>query len=113
MKNFIQEGDEFAVTLTAAVVAGDVTLDGVLPAVAFSDGAIGDLTTAKSNGVFRLTTDGTSTFAVGAAVYWDPLANVATDVPTATTATNVDIGLAFAAVTAGASVEVLLNGLPA
>lgn len=109
-RNYLEEGDEIAITAGAAYSAGDVNVtDGPYPGVMLQDVAIGGSGTLKINGVWSLPKLSTDTFAVGATVYWDASAKECT----VTATSNTDIGKAFVAGASGdVKLAVLLNGLP-
>lgn len=109
MKTYIQPGH--AVTLSApfAVVAGDGLLVGSLFGIAMHDAASGAEVETQLTGVVDMAKAASQAWSVGAKVYWDNTAKVAT-----TTATNNTlIGVALLAVgnTAGETIgRVRLNG---
>ena len=109
MKTYIQPGH--AVTLAApyAVLSGDGLLVGSLFGIATHDAASGAEVETQLTGVVDMAKAASQAWTVGAKVYWDNTAKVAT-----TTATNNTlIGVALLAVgnTAGETIgRVRLNG---
>lgn len=105
MKNFISSGDQLTVAMPYAVTAGGGVKVGSLFGVAagtYDNGADGVI---SLKGVYDLAKD-TSTFAVGAAVYW----NDTTKVVTSTSSGNTLVGVATkAALTGDATARLLLK----
>ncbi|MBI1265422.1 MAG: DUF2190 family protein [Alphaproteobacteria bacterium] len=103
MRNYIQPGDTLTIPAPAAVASGGVVIAGALKGIAAGDAAPGASVDVSTRGVFELPKVGANEFAVGAAVYWDADAELATSVST----DNTEIGFAVAAAGAGsASVRV-------
>src|SRR5688572_29570856 len=112
MKNYVQPGDTVEVTIPAGGVAsGAGVLVGTLFGVAAATYAAGVAGQVKTTGVFDLAknTGGGSAWTVGAKIYWDNTAKLATITATA----NTFIGHALAAAADGAAVgRVRLHGAP-
>ncbi|MDF2140853.1 DUF2190 family protein [Paenirhodobacter sp. CAU 1674] len=107
MKNYVQGGDLIAVTAAAAVASGAGVKIGSLFGVAQNTAAIGDSLVLVTTGVIDLAKAGSEAWTVGADIYWDDTAKVAT-----TTATdNTKVGVAVAAAgAADATGRLRLNG---
>lgn len=71
MKNLKAKGDMINVTLTAAVVAGQVLVIGSLIGVASIDGEIGDVVPFAVEGVFAIPKNDAAVIAQGDSVVWD------------------------------------------
>lgn len=98
MKNYVQAGENLAITAAANVTAGKVVVVGTnLFGVANSTVTSGDLVTIVTSGVFDLTkVSGSSTsIAAGALVYWDATNGVVTT--SATSNTKIGCAVALAA----------------
>lgn len=109
MKNYIQPGDRITVTAAAAASSGDGVLVGSLFGIAFGDAGIGDTLTLATTGVFRMPKPSTDVLTVGAPVYWDDSAGLAT--ADDDTGNNPLIGVAVtAAGNPSSAVNVRLNG---
>ncbi|MBI1649870.1 DUF2190 family protein [Hyphomicrobium sulfonivorans] len=93
MKNFIQPGDVVTVTAPANVASGSGVLVGTLFGVAAFSALADAEVEIKTTGVFELPKTAAQAWDVGAAIYWDGAAGVATTVAT----DNVPIGKALAA----------------
>lgn len=108
MKNFIQPGDNLTIPAPYAVLAGGVVIVAAIIGIAAGSAASGAPVDVATSGVFELPKVGADAFTLGAAVYWDAAAKLAT---TTSTGGNVKIGVAVAA--AGATtpaVRVRLSG---
>lgn len=77
---FIQDGECIDFTPVAAVAAGDVVVQGDLVGVAKRDIPANTPGSLAVTGVFDFTKLAAFVLAVGALVYWDDAANVATNV---------------------------------
>ncbi len=109
MKSYVQPGDRITLTAAAAASSGDGVLVGSLFGIAFGDAEIGDTLTLSTTGVFEMAKVSTDVLAVGAAVYWDDSAGLATSDDD--TGSNPKIGVAVtAAGNPSSSVRVRLNG---
>lgn len=107
MRNFIQAGSNITIPAPAIVASGDVVIAGAIIGIAAGAAAIGDSLDLVTTGVFELPKVGANAFTLGAAVYWDDTANLATVTDTG----NTKIGVAVAAAGAGAAaVKVRLSG---
>lgn len=100
MKNYIQPGDQMTVTAPATVASGAGVLVGSLFGVAVHDAASGSAVEIATTGVFDLAKAGSQAWTVGARIYWDDSAKVATTAAAA--GANKLIGVAAAAVGSGA-----------
>ena len=111
MKTFIQPGDTVTITAPANVAAGQLVRVGVLAGVAVTTALSGQPVEILTNGVVDVTKVGSQAWTVGAAIY-----GTGTNTLTATTATtagNILLGVAVAAVGAGAGEttgRIRLNG---
>lgn len=111
--NFIQPGDLLTVPAPADVDSGEGVRVGVLFGVAQHDAVSGAQVTIATTGVHSLPKAPSQAWTVGAAVYWDHDAADGAVATTATTAGNILIGVAVAAVGSGAGEivgKVRLNG---
>ncbi|WP_145104527.1 DUF2190 family protein [Cereibacter sediminicola] len=107
MKNFVQPGNTVTIPAPYAVLSGQGVKSGLIFGVACGDAAEAADVDVQTVGVFDLAKVGTDTFALGAAVYWDATAQLAT----ATATGNSKIGAALeAASNTAATVRVRLNG---
>lgn len=107
MKNQVQDGDVITVTAPYAVTSGQGCQVGTaLFGIASGDAANGATLELQMEGVYDVTALSTDTAAVGDLLYWDN-----TNKRLTTTATsNLKVGVAVAAKTAGATtVRILLN----
>jgi predicted RecA/RadA family phage recombinase len=106
MKNFVQKGDSLDVILAATTVSGQAFLFGTMLVVAQVAGAIADVITVKTEGVFDLP-KAVGAITAGAVLYWDDTAkNVTT---TSNSGANLKCGYATkAALSADATVNVYL-----
>jgi predicted RecA/RadA family phage recombinase len=101
MKNFVQPGNQVSVPVPYAggVAAGQGVLVGSLFGVAVNAAAQNAPVEIAVEGVVNLAKAGSQAWTVGALVYWDNTNRVATT----TASTNKLIGVALAAVGAGAN----------
>jgi len=109
VKNFIAIGNVITVAAPAAVNSGDLVLVGTMFGVAARDAASGEQVELNTGGVYDLPKAASQAWTVGAKVYWDNTAKVATT----TTSGNTLIGVATVAVdgAAGSTIgRVRLNG---
>ncbi|MFE3838754.1 DUF2190 family protein [Pseudogemmobacter sonorensis] len=121
MKNYIQKGDTLTIPAPAAVESGFPVIAGAIVGIASGDAASGAPVDVATVGVFELPKVAANTFAVGAAVYWDDEAELATSTATdntklsvavaAAATDNTKLGVAVAAAAAStATVAVRLSG---
>lgn len=82
MRNYVQPGDVVTVPAPAAVASGDGVLVGGLFGIAGTDAASGDLVEIKLVGVYDMPKTSAQAWTVGADIYWDDGAGVATTVST-------------------------------
>lgn len=107
MKNYIQPGTNLTFPAPAAVASGGVVIAGDLKGIAAGDAAIGEDVDVVTAGVFELPKVAANAFTLGAVVYWDAVAELATSTSTA----NTKLGAATEAAPADtASVRVRLSG---
>ncbi|AMY70911.1 DUF2190 family protein [Frigidibacter mobilis] len=106
MKNYIQPGTNLTFSAPAAVASGGVVIAGEIKGIAAGDAAIGEDVDVVTVGVFGLPKVAADAFAVGAVVYWDSTAGLATS--TATDNTKLGVAVAVAAAST-ATVEVRLS----
>lgn len=105
--NYIQPGGSLTIPAPAAVSSGGVVIAGEIIGIAAGSAAIGEAVDVVTSGVFELAKVGANAFALGATVYWDDTANLAT----VTASGNTKIGVAVAAAGAStATVKVRLSG---
>ena len=71
MKNYLQEGVNLPVTVTAAVKSGDLVVKGKLVGVAVKAAAAAEQVTVTTEGVFRLPKVTALVIGVGDSLYWD------------------------------------------
>jgi predicted RecA/RadA family phage recombinase len=98
-KNYIQRGDVLTIPAPATVTSGGVVIAGGIIGVAAGDAASGAPVDVETRGVFSLPKVGANAFTLGATVYWDESADLAT----VTSAGNTAIGVAVAAAGSGAA----------
>ena len=107
MRNYVQPGNNVTIPAPYAVASGGGVKSGLLFGIAAGSAAEAADLDLVTVGVFDLTKVGANSFAVGAAVYWDDTAKLATS----TSASNTKIGVAVEAAAADtAAVRVRLNG---
>lgn len=85
MKNFIQPGDAVTIPAPADVVSGAGVLAGTLFGVAEHDALSGEDVTINTSGVYDMAKVSAQAWTVGAAIYWDNTAKLATTVATSNT----------------------------
>lgn len=106
-KNFIQPGNTLTIPAPAAVASGFPVIAGAIVGIAQGDAASGASVDVTVNGVWELPKVAANAFALGAAVYWDATAALATSTATG----NTKLGVAVAAADAStATVNVRLSG---
>jgi predicted RecA/RadA family phage recombinase len=106
-KNFIQAGETLTVPAPATVASGGVVISGAIVGVARGDAESGKPVDVATNGVWELPKVGANAFTVGALVYWDATAKLATT----TSSGNTKLGVAVEAAAAStATVKVRLSG---
>lgn len=106
MQNFVKSGKTITLTAPYAVSSGGGAKVGLIFGIAGGDVANGATQEFETEGVFDIAKD-TSTFAVGAAVYWDDTNKVVTS----TVGSNLKVGVAIlSALTGDATARVRLNG---
>ena len=106
MKNYLQEGVNLSVTVSAAVKSGALVVKGKIVGVAVNDAAAGAQVTVTTEGIFRLL-KATGVIGVGDSLYFDsdgdPVSGEAgSGAVTKTSAGNTKIGYATAASLANA-----------
>ena len=107
MRNFIQVGDTLTIPAPAAVLSGGVVIAGEIKGIAAGHAASGAPVDVQTSGVFDLPKVAANTFALGAAVYWDATAGLATT----TASGNTKLGVAVEAAAAStATVRIRLSG---
>ena len=107
MKNYVQKGDTLTIQASHAVLSGQGVKSGLLFGIANGDAAEAAEVDISVVGVFDLVKVAANSFALGAAVYWDDTAKLATS----TASGNSKIGVATEAAAADtATVRVRLNG---
>lgn len=107
MKNYVQPGDTITVPAPYSVASGAGVKSGLLFGVAAGTSAEAADLDLVTTGVFDLAKVGANTFEIGAAVYWDDTAKLATS----TASGNTKIGVATEpAANPSATVRVRLNG---
>jgi len=100
MINYIQPGDAIDVTVAAAFTAGDgVQIGTALFGVAVDTVASGALAPIWTEGVFDLSKTTGQEYAAGARIYW----NSTTKKTTTSTGGNLQVGVAIADATSGAT----------
>ena len=99
MKNYVQPGNTITLTAPYAVAAGDGLLVGSIFGVASGTAALGETVETALVGVYELKKLGSQAWAVGARIYWDNAARLATTV----VASNTLIGAATEPVAGGAN----------
>lgn len=105
--NFVQAGSNLTIPAPAAVSSGGVVIAGSIIGIAVGSALLGEAVDVVTTGVFELPKVGANTFTLGAPVYWDDAADLATT----TVSGNTKIGVAVAAAGAStASVKVRLSG---
>lgn len=109
MKNYVQPGNTVTIPAPYAVTSGAGVKSGLLFGVAAGAAAeVADLDLVTT-GVFDLAKVGVNTFDIGAAVYWDDTAKLATSDDD--DSANMKIGVAVEpAANPSATVRVRLNG---
>lgn len=93
MKNYIQAGSNISIIAAAAFASGAGVKAGSLFGIAQGAAAIGETVTIARTGVFELPKVEAQAWTVGALIYWDDTAKLATTVTTS----NKIIGCAVAA----------------
>lgn len=93
MKNFIQAGNTVTIPAPDDVASGDFVIVGELRGVVAGTVDSGEAMDLATVGVFELPAVAADTFTVGAAVYWDSTAKLATK----TASGNTKIGAATVA----------------
>lgn len=107
MRNFVQAGDTLTIPAPAAVASGEVVIAGDIKGIAAGAAALGEAVDVVTTGVFDLAKVGANAFTLGAKVYWDATAKLATS----TSSGNTLIGVAVADAGAStAAVRVRLSG---
>lgn len=106
-KNWIQPGDTITIPAPAAVASGEPVIAGDIIGIAAGAAASGQPVDVNTSGVWDLSKVSANAFALGAKVYWDATAKLATS----TASGNTLIGVAVAAAGAStAAVRVRLSG---
>ena len=109
MRNYVQKGDTLTLPAPADVESGDVAIVGSFIGIASGDAASGDDMDLALVGVFTVPKVATDAFTVGAKVYWDAGAELATTDDD--TGGNPLLGVATAAAgNPSSTVDVRLNG---
>lgn len=105
--NFIQPGNVITIPAPAAIDSGAVVIVGSIIGVAAGDAASGAGLDLHTGGIWDLPKVSADAFTLGAVVYWDAVASLAT----VTATDNTKIGVAVAAAGNGAAtVKVRLSG---
>lgn len=87
MKNYIEAGDTLTVPApSGGVVSGDIVIIGTLIGIATTTAAVGVNVAVKISGVFELAKVSAQAWTIGAPIYWDGTAKLATTVSSANTA---------------------------
>lgn len=108
-KNYIQPGDTITIPAPAAVLSGGVVAAGLIIGIAHGDAAAGEPCDVSVSGVWELPKVAADAVTLGAPVYWDAAAELAT-IDDAE-GDNPKLGLAIEAAGAGAAaVRVRLSG---
>lgn len=71
MKNYVESGDTIELVLAADVLAGGVTVQGAIVAVATKSGKVGDTVAHKTTGVYDLPYGAAAVITAGDKLYWD------------------------------------------
>jgi predicted RecA/RadA family phage recombinase len=103
MKNYIQKGDTLTIPAPVAVLSGEPVIAGAIVGIASCDALSGAAVDVATSGVFELPKVAADAFAIGAAVYWDDEADLATSTAT----DNTKLGVAVAAATASTATVIL------
>lgn len=106
-QNYIQAGDTITIPAPAAVASGGVLIAGSIAGIAQGDAAIGEKVDVATSGVWELPKVAANSFALGAAVFWDGTAGLATS--TASGNTKLGVTVEAAAASTG-TVKVRLSG---
>lgn len=107
MKNYVSPGNVLTLPSPYDVASGGGVKSGLIFGIACSTAESGDDVDVDTVGVYDLVKVSANAFAVGAAVYWDDTAKVATS----TSTDNTKIGVAVAAAAnPSATVRVRLSG---
>lgn len=93
MKNYVQPGENIAISAPYALTSGDGALVGALFGVANTDADNGASVVLSTEGVYDLAKNSAEAWAIGDAIYWDNTNKVCTK----TASGNVKIGAALAA----------------
>ncbi len=105
--NFVQPGNVITIPAPAAIDSGAVVIVGSIIGVAAGGAASGADLDLHTGGVWYLPKVSADVFTLGAVVYWDAVASLAT----VTATDNIKIGVAVAAAGNGdATVKVRLSG---
>lgn len=110
MKNFVQPGNTVPVPAPYAVTSGGGLLIGSLFGVASTSAESGALVETAMVGVFDLAKVAAEAWTIGAPIYWDDTAKLATTVGSGNSLIGVATAVAVTATTAG---RVRLNGIAA
>ncbi|AXQ95684.1 DUF2190 family protein [Cereibacter azotoformans] len=107
MKNFVQPGDTLTIPAPASVLSGQPVIAGEIVGIASGDAASGAAVDVATSGVFELPKVAADAVTLGAPIYWDAEAELATTTET----DNIKLGVAVAAAAAStATVRVRLSG---
>lgn len=105
--NYVQVGDTLTIPAPADVLSGGVVIAGAIVGIAQGNALSGALVDVAVTDVWEVPKVGANAFTLGASVYWDATAKLATT----TASGNTRIGVAVAAAGAGvAAVKVRLSG---
>ena len=105
--NWIQPGDTLTIPAPATVASGFPFIAGDIKGIALSDAASGAPVDVGCSGVWSLPKVGANAFTLGAKIYWDATAKLATS----TSGGNTLLGVAVAAAGSGAAtVRIRLSG---
>lgn len=105
--NYVQPGGSLTIPAPADLASGDVVITGAIIGIAAGAATTGESVDVVTMGVFELSKVAANNFALGAAVYWDSTAGLATT--TASGNTKVGVAVAAAAASTG-TVKARLSG---
>jgi predicted RecA/RadA family phage recombinase len=94
LKNYVQKGDTLTIPAPAAVMSGEPVIAGAIVGIASGDAENGAPVDVVTVGIFELPKVAANAFAVGATVYWDATAELATSTASGNTKLGVSVVLA-------------------